>query len=130
MRISDWSSDVCSSDLDRGPELGMRLAEVAGIAERGIGQAGIERSVAIGAELLARRLHPRRPFVFGVAGGAGAGAFLAEHGCERPLDRHACPNGRPAIGKARGDRKSVVSGKSGDVRVALGVSRIIKKKKQ
>src|SRR3546814_6981715 len=36
---------------DRGLELRMRRAEIAGIAERGIGKARIARGVAIGAEL-------------------------------------------------------------------------------
>src|SRR3546814_6183574 len=78
MRISDWSSDVCSSDLGR------RLF----------------------AALVARRQAPRLR-----------------------LDRG---RQRPALGALdgwrRGDRKSVVSGKSVSVRVDLGGRRIIKKK--
>src|SRR3546814_20419911 len=44
MRISDWSSDVCSSDLDRGPEIAATLAQTriaiqqAGDAAEQIGQ--------------------------------------------------------------------------------------------
>src|SRR3546814_9506424 len=36
MRISDWSSDVCSSDLDR-EHAAQRLLEARNIADRGIG---------------------------------------------------------------------------------------------
>src|SRR3546814_19820720 len=87
MRISDWSSDVCSSDL----------------AERPAGQRG-----GVGPRAVDRP-QDRPP--------ARAPQRL-------PLgDRH----GRHA--GARGDRKSVVQGKSVSVRVALGGRRIIKKKK-
>src|SRR3546814_19953213 len=34
MRISDWSSDVCSSDLGIGPEIEGRRADIFGIAGR------------------------------------------------------------------------------------------------
>src|SRR3546814_16629938 len=34
MRISDWSSDVCSSDLDGGDDFSIDLEAVAALAER------------------------------------------------------------------------------------------------
>src|SRR3546814_11443595 len=34
MRISDWSSDVCSSDLDRTQLVGIGLARVTGLRDR------------------------------------------------------------------------------------------------
>src|SRR3546814_15663536 len=103
MRISDWSSDVCSSDLK---------------------DAGVDAAV----DRIARRIELGRQ--------------------RRQTARQAAPKARQAvidadlkdrrmigtIGKAAGvngvaDRKSVVSGKSVSVRVDLGGSRIIKKKK-
>src|SRR3546814_16585521 len=102
MRISDWSSDVCSSDLVRedGPHPhlhrhqphphGKEAAHAAGPGGRGGGQGG-----QTGA-----RIYRRRRVL-----GRGCGAF-------------------------RQDRKSVVEGKSVSVRVDLGGRRIIKKKKK
>src|SRR3546814_14454990 len=72
MRISDWSSDVCSSDLWRGALFHRR-------------------------DLLCEQ----------------APAVLSGY-----------------LARSRGDRKSVVSGKSVSVRVDLGGRRIINKKKQ
>src|SRR3546814_20417220 len=109
MRISDWSSDVCSSDLARDACRLLRERDLVVMARRRfvIGQ---------------RRQRPRRVF-----GGVAqvdiisAGARAVERGY--------------LVIAARGagldlDRKSVVSGKSVSVRVDLGGRRIIKKKKQ
>src|SRR3546814_13276348 len=101
MRISDWSSDVCSSDLrrqgrgrrrDPGPRLVGRPFErlFAGAAPRG-GQ-GVET----------RPPRPVRPESFADRRADGADAY---------------------------DRKSVVLGKSVSVRVDLGCSRIITQKR-
>src|SRR3546814_18305209 len=82
MRISDWSSDVCSSDLE----------------------ARLDRT--------------RRPCCRNETGGKKIDrAPLA-------LPRPDCAR-RPVLAKAA--RKSVVSGKSVSVRVALGGRRLIKK---
>src|SRR3546814_13054655 len=101
MRISDWSSDVCSSDLD---------------AER------------------ERTGHPA------VAPGAGAPVKAAPaHLAARPAAEDAVPpleavHQRPAAAGDRvlrrraSDRKSVVLGKSGSVRVDLGGRRIMHKR--
>src|SRR3546814_20034820 len=99
MRISDWSSDVCSSDLDfregrRRGAAGLRLRDRL------------------------RRLPRCQP--------PGDSRRQAEDLRARLSLRLA---GR-AVGDAAGDRKSVVSGKSGSVRVDLGGRRIIKKKKK
>src|SRR3546814_11073578 len=97
MRISDWSSDVCSSDLQQ-----------AGIAD-GPAPAGTASALGGGLERDRRQC------------GAAAGA---EHA---PLvqPRLQPPTG-PAPGKRRGkDRKSVVEGKSVSVRVELGGRSII-----
>src|SRR3546814_4220703 len=67
MRISDWSSDVCSSDLEHasprlplGPGLSRASAAVAGIANR----AWIFAHLAHGSRARAKDLHRRafRPF--------------------------------------------------------------------
>src|SRR3546814_20895503 len=107
MRISDWSSDVCSSDLPQPQAPLHHVHPPAGgrteaLDER---QARDERRAAALREglhhLYAHRLH--RAVDPGGEGGPRAG-------------------GLP-------DRKSVVSGKSVSVRVDLGDRRIIKKKK-
>src|SRR3546814_18979353 len=100
MRISDWSSDVCSSDLrdlarparDQRPRLGNQIGE--GPARLGAARIGDD---AIGAVFVAAFLH----------GPEGGGALAAG-----------------------ADRQSVVSGKSGSGRGDLGGSRNIKNKNQ
>src|SRR3546814_17953498 len=110
MRISDWSSDVCSSDLhDPSNQLGRRL--VAGNEEKNEHLHGFIESQRLVA-------------------GLRIGAFLrrlGEHSDEviaGPVVSLATLLGEEI------DRKSVVSGKSVSVRVALGGRRIIKKKTQ
>src|SRR3546814_19181744 len=107
MRISDWSSDVCSSDL---------------------GQSRILFSTEQGS-LGCQRLHG----IPGLCKGRNIGICNTE-----PLHLHRCPAicaERPALRPEVAtrqhrpeDRKSVVSGKSGSVRVDLGGRRIIKNK--
>src|SRR3546814_14716772 len=99
MRISDWSSDVCSSDL----LLFVMLVGVPGLPPA---HALMDRSDVLGAEFGQRR---------GRNGQHHAGIPI-EAGLQ-DLDGHA-----------RRDRKSVVEGKSVSVRVDLGGRRILKKK--
>src|SRR3546814_11936475 len=98
MRISDWSSDVCSSDLPawRPMPRGGRLPVSAGIADGGSSRPWSEIQLQIAG-----------PMPVGTIGARIDG-----------VDR-AC---RPE------DRKSVVSGKSVSGRVDLGGRSIIKKK--
>src|SRR3546814_10880792 len=104
MRISDWSSDVCSSDLAKtglrrtGDRLG--LAALFGF-DAGESARGIDEGQHRQAELVGQ-LHQadRLAIAFGL--------------------------GHPEIV----DRTRVVSGKSGSVRVDLGGRRLLKKKKQ
>src|SRR3546814_18769320 len=98
MRISDWSSDVCSSDLASGND------------PRSPRNATIPRRRADAARV--RNTRPRS-WSGCARTGAGAAGIAAK---ARPASR-------------REDRKSVVEGKSGSVRVDLGGRRIIKKKK-
>src|SRR3546814_20261743 len=106
MRISDWSSDVCSSDLHGAPrparEAGGRGADSSGrraagapAPRRGAEQWGIEQA--------------------GGRRGHGAVLLLAVFVGGPPSDE---------------DRKSVVTGKRVSVRVDLGGRRHLKKKKE
>src|SRR3546814_11138785 len=111
MRISDWSSDVCSSDLladDREHECGVERVAARHVehGEQPLGQDDV-----------ARPQPPRCP--------------------ERQvrillLDRQIRDELAAArrIGVGREDRKSVVEGKSVAVRVYLGGRRTLKKKNQ
>src|SRR3546814_13188895 len=112
MRISDWSSDVCSSDLLSAYATKAPLEEWAGpvAGSSALHNRGIARST----------LHDwqKRGQVVALLAGARKHAF--------PLEQFV--DGRPMEGIA--DRKSVVEGKSGSVRVVLGGLRIIKKKKK
>src|SRR3546814_10953280 len=114
MRISDWSSDVCSSDLSlpHGADLRVRFAHSAG--------------------QLREALRPQYSLPFPIApevpadedgigrarclerSGVGAAERRCRSGADEPLHE---------------DRKSVVWGKSGSVSVDLGGGRIIKKNK-
>src|SRR3546814_15552778 len=100
MRISDWSSDVCSSDLEPHHQ-GRQLQPPALPAASGRPGAQQYRRSA-----------------------AGADQDRAADRCAGRLQEI-----RPAR-RWLEDRKSVVEGKSVSVRVALGGRRIIKKKKQ
>src|SRR3546814_12820592 len=105
MRISDWSSDVCSSDL------GLRI----------IGDQEVE-------------LAPERALEFRPGHAALAAAQMVGDEDQAGLrgqqvDLSLGTNGVAQAGQAEvGDRKSVVEGKSVSVRVDLGGRRIIKKK--
>src|SRR3546814_17120395 len=100
MRISDWSSDVCCSDLVR----------------RHAGSGALRRNA--GADL--RRDCRKRQNDQGSGATDRAEQELAYHRTILRGDRRES--------RSRKDRKSVVEGKSGSVRVDLGGRRIIKKK--
>src|SRR3546814_17997238 len=109
MRISDWSSDVCSSDL------------LARLHRRVLSALERDRRTAL------RRPHRHRSA--GRASGIRGGALLAR------ADRHlrlGDGNGRRKLSRLLGgaERKSDVLGKSVSVRVDLGGRSTIKKKKQ
>src|SRR3546814_17111291 len=117
MRISDWSSDVCSSDLiilkTQASGATVRLADVA--------------KVELGAQsynVLSRiDGHPGAGLAVSLAPGADAltTAEIVKHAITERAK--SFPAGFEL------DRKSVVSGKSVSVSVDLGGRRIIKKKK-
>src|SRR3546814_12906677 len=114
MRISDWSSDVCSSDL---ADPGARRA-----------QAGTE------ARPCAARERDRQPDVASGTPGATAargrgGPPFRARGCAPPRRRRARQGDRRGKGACRRSEERRV-GKSVSVRVDLGGRRIIKKKKR
>src|SRR3546814_16387006 len=136
MRMSDWSSDVCSSDL--GPV----AAAACGARD------GKARGVAVGPRHADRAQHR----VEQLAGGAreeGAALLIVhfgpggeqhqrrtrfahrQHTARVPLAAgHVGAGCQPVLKFVPVARKSVVSGKSVSVRVDSGGRRIIKKKKQ
>src|SRR3546814_20483559 len=119
MRISDWSSDVCSSDLLPGQDEPLLIArEEIELALEVVLPRGdvpvelVELDKAEGGPDL-RRFQIVAEFLEQELGVIGNAVQLHVEAC---LD-------------AFGDRTSVVSGKSVSVRVDLGGSRILKNKK-
>src|SRR3546814_12448629 len=113
MRISDLSSDVCSADLNahdfhlRPRQLGSRCRLWKIPLRDASSQDGIVAPTVDG---------------FGISRTYGA------YGGATVYCRVAVGEEPRSAGVRRGDRKSVVSGKSVSVRVDLGGRRIIKKK--
>src|SRR3546814_13198590 len=124
MRISDWSSDVCSSDLRCDRQ--RKEARDAGERDADRQQDGADRTS-----------HEGR-------GQVHAGSTTARAGCSssRPARRSNIrkitgvvnsvsswlSSRPPKLAMPSGERKSVVWGKSGQVSVELGGRRLIKKK--
>src|SRR3546814_20860984 len=108
MRISDWSSDVCSSDLQARNTDSVRERAAEGRS----GSGGGRLDPLAGAEL-----HDD---------GTRTPAIGGEGGRSRGHAGRSRPRGDPMPR----DRKSVVKGKSVSVRVDLGGRRIIKNKKR
>src|SRR3546814_12682696 len=108
MRISDWSSDVCSSDLAAPYWVARPLSHQRAAGDRDQhlqrGPAGAEPALPC-----RRGCHPVRAL----------GAQRLRHLAETGRSSYHLPP----------DRKSVVEGKSVSVRVDLGGRRSIKKKK-
>src|SRR3546814_12242387 len=103
MRISDWSSDVCSSDLIEG-----NLAKIPGNAYEITQPTQVRFN-----ELIA-----------GVRGDIAVKVFGDDFNqMNRTAEQIAA-----ALRKTQGDRKSVEEGKSVSVRVDRGGRRIVKKK--
>src|SRR3546814_19455749 len=106
MRISDWSSDVCSSDL----------------STRTSDRSGYGRPLA---RLIWHGLlpSPQRPQ-------SVAPSHPRQEGRPVQMLGRLQPGSRMVRAQQPQDRKSVVKGKSVQVRVELGGGRIIKKKKK
>src|SRR3546814_21147207 len=112
MRISDWSSDVCSSDL--GWLDGWSL-EVDPATEQPRGMT-ITLSNWVYEGIVSERSLLTMHVDY----------FLLTGGLERAVYRIA----RKHAGSQRGDRKSVVEGKSGSVRVDCGGRRMNQKNRR
>src|SRR3546814_17986551 len=130
MRISDWSSDVCSSDLERrrGNYCTGKFSNAAERRLRPSDHSGFRRASRL------RRAH--------VGTGArqlqrNSGRYVAGPGADgRPKKARVAAVAFAAVvatpsprSRASSDRTSVVSGKSVSVRVDIGGPRIIKNKK-
>src|SRR3546814_15854488 len=120
MRISDWSSDVCSSDLE--------LIEVGLLQRRNLDRHDIA------AEVFGDQLVLQQFLLHAIRIGAGLIDFV-----DGDDDRHLSGLGvidrldrllLDAVVGGPQDRKSVVYGKSVSVSVDRGCRRINKKKKQ
>src|SRR3546814_13538989 len=118
MRISDWSSDVCSSDLQvkiptgiqSGREIRHRGAGMPVLQGRGRGDLVVRIEVETPTRLNARQKELLEAF--------------------RETDTgEECPESTGFFAKVKKDRKSVVEGKSVSVRVDLGGRRSMKKTK-
>src|SRR3546814_15792888 len=118
MRISDWSSDVCSSDLDR-PRRGCRRGQ-RGHARRGRRRAAPRPRRAARQARLGRSL-PRCD----AQEKSGGEEQVSDRYTDKPFLRFVEAWVLKAIGQ---DWKSAVSGKSVSVRVDMGGRGIIKKK--
>src|SRR3546814_11998935 len=103
MRISDWSSDVCSSDLNDHPELMPILT------------AAFEERLAVGDIEIGGIKFARQDF--------------ARHAVALDIGEMRLGAAEPLPGK-RADRKSVGEGKRVSGRVDLGGRRILQKKKR
>src|SRR3546814_12057749 len=112
MRISDWSSDVCSSDLE--PLLGVVECRDEGVE---LVESLLPGAPLVGEPAIGQLQRTRRQLI-------GPPSSLLAGDAERRLLQHA------ELLRERRDRKSVVSGKSVSVRVDPDGRRIIKKKNQ
>src|SRR3546814_13080495 len=111
MRISDWSSDVCSSDLERHPS--PALVRLSHLLERRFGIAVAEAHEMLLAVAPDGELEPFRECV----DDADPDAMKAPRHLVRILVRRVV---ELSAGVALADRTRVVQGKSASVRVALG----------
>src|SRR3546814_15531028 len=132
MRISDWSSDVCSSDLRRRTKRSGE-ARSAWLAPRTCAalHAWLKRA-EIAAGPVFRRVHSDGRLGEPLLGQAIARRFkslAAAAGLEATrVSGHSTRIGM-CVDHVAEDRKGVVSGKRGSVRVDLGGRGLIKKKK-
>src|SRR3546814_326886 len=95
MRISDWSSDVCSSDLAirNGAVVVQRGKNMADFLEYVVNAHHIEKGLLLTRERRVgqvfgrrRRAHGERPAAIGVEGGKSAAHGLLERSGERRVD--------------------------------------------
>src|SRR3546814_13739762 len=111
MRISDWSSDVCSSDL-----VGQQIRYVRRV------DIDPRRHCALASDAVPVVEQALQPFA---TDGVAEDRPTPVEGLSRPRGFTARVR---TVNRFRADRKSVVSGKSVSVRVDLGGRRLITKK--
>src|SRR3546814_15695019 len=125
MRISDWSSDVCSSDLGSRDTI-RALAELVWNAL----DADAKRIEVI----LDRNDLGGLSGIRVIDNGSGISAESAEHDFGNLVEKCGAHRtyqlNRAITGKEGRGRKSVVEGQSGSVQLDQGVTRYIKKKKK
>src|SRR3546814_7510604 len=97
MRISDWSSDVCSSDLARILLLDIQVERAVGVEGQLVAVADRETVDRVGDEKLVGAVHRQRPE--GVGGRNLVLVEMQDIAC-RAAERHA------KIGRAHGELKS------------------------
>src|SRR3546814_15558520 len=102
MRISDWSSDVCSADLIMRPRAGLGVpleAERGGVAEFDALQRAVEQRAMGGADVAgkARFVHGKTVILTGYHHPPGiqvdhrvVGAVVAELHLQREIGRASC----------------------------------------
>src|SRR3546814_15363420 len=133
MRISDWSSDVCSSDLQR--LRGAGALQTVGDLVRNEGQQLLVAGGVFGAVVIALYgQHAQCAFTADQrhaepAAGIAWRALQFATGVQLPNMCGRCGVAHIVQQRLAGDRTSVVSGKRVSVRLDLGGRRIIKKKK-
>src|SRR3546814_11343861 len=120
MRISDWSSDVCSSDLSIEYAANVVLAGIG--AGKHIVQMNAELDGPLGPILKMKA--DRAGVIYSFSDGDQPGVQMNLYRFVAGL----CVTPR-LCGNIKGDRKSGDKGKGVSVRVDLGLRRIFKKKK-
>src|SRR3546814_12594588 len=114
MRISDWSSDVCSSDLEMADEMDLQAADYRQL---------VDETQAVRHESLDEDYSDQSMWFADVED-------RADEALERENPKAAIAAGiRTLPDREAIDRQSVVEGKGGTVRVVLGGSRMITTKK-
>src|SRR3546814_16870361 len=115
MRISDWSSDVCSSDLDGAGAFGRQLQTTRG-RHRKPGRFGNDTAEAAMTKPLFEAAQER--------------SLVASLDVDDPVgvETGQREGRREQVGLRHDDRKSVVKGQSVSVRVDPGGRRLIKQK--
>src|SRR3546814_12319599 len=134
MRISDWSSDVCSSDLAHLVVMGLPGRHIMPFqpcsCRQLLGKGGLARTGAAQHEChMPGAAHRFAGKMVGTAIDARRAATAAAISVKARTIRSVMRR-PPWFIMDRADRKSVVEGKSGSVRVDLGGRRIIKQQKK
>src|SRR3546814_20088761 len=131
MRISDWSSDVCSSDLAPSSCCPLNLTPsgsyIHGPESNTLsGASGTTAATAVVPQLMQESVPPVTcPSVVQKSSFAPPAESISPSSSTAPVPSQAR---HVVVGASSTDRKSVVSGKSVSVRVDLGGCRIINNK--